>query len=47
MNNNCQVTSFLDGSAVYGSSEEESHLLRKFIGGELLTQKGKYIENCF
>ncbi|XP_054167499.1 peroxidasin homolog pxn-1-like [Oppia nitens] len=33
-----QVTSFLDGSAIYGSSEEESHDLRKFIGGELKTQ---------
>lgn len=34
-----KVTSFLDGSAVYGSSEEESQALRKFSGGQLLTQE--------
>uniref|UniRef100_T1KSA2 Uncharacterized protein n=1 Tax=Tetranychus urticae TaxID=32264 RepID=T1KSA2_TETUR len=33
-----QVTSFLDGSAIYGSSEEESRLIRSFKNGLLKSQ---------
>lgn len=34
-----QVSSFIDGSTVYGSSEEEVKSLRSFYGGELKSQK--------
>ncbi|RWS24268.1 chorion peroxidase-like protein, partial [Leptotrombidium deliense] len=34
-----QVTSFVDASTIYGSSEEESYLLRLFEGGELKSQR--------
>jgi hypothetical protein len=34
------VTSFLDASVVYGSSEEEANLLRTFDGGRMKTQTG-------
>ncbi|XP_022255689.1 uncharacterized protein LOC106471379 [Limulus polyphemus] len=36
-----QVTSFLDGSSIYGSSVEESSLLRMPFGGLLKTQKSR------
>lgn len=32
------ATSFLDGSVIYGNSQEESDSLRMFKGGELKTQ---------
>lgn len=34
-----QVSSFIDGSTIYGSSEEEMKSLRSFYGGELKSQK--------
>ncbi|KAL3221099.1 hypothetical protein MRX96_029656 [Rhipicephalus microplus] len=36
---NNQVTSFLDGSTIYGSSEAEVKFLRAFEGGQLLSQR--------
>ncbi|KAF2367927.1 hypothetical protein FHG87_001306 [Trinorchestia longiramus] len=35
-----QVSSFLDGSAIYGSSKEESDELRAFKNGQLSVQRG-------
>ncbi|KAI1303198.1 Peroxidasin -like protein [Halotydeus destructor] len=34
-----QVSSFLDGSTIYGSSEEEAQSLRTFKGGEIKSQR--------
>lgn len=34
-----QVSSFLDGSTIYGSSEEEAQALRTFKGGEIKSQR--------
>lgn len=33
-----QVTAFLDGSTIYGSSPQETEILREFEGGRLKTQ---------
>ena len=37
------VTSWMDGSQVYGSSEERAHALRSFTAGELLISEGNLL----